>query len=269
MSKPLLKAITDNCLGDIQLIATDMDGTLTQNDKFSSNLIQTLEKLATAGINVLIVTGRSAGWVNAIATYLPVVGAIAENGGLLYWHNTEHCQFLTKITDLEQHRHQLAAVFQLLKTKFPEIKESEDNRFRLTDWTFDVQGLSPTELNQMSSICLSEGWSFTYSNVQCHIKTLQQDKAIALKQVIQQYFPDLKPEQIITIGDSPNDESLFVRAQFPISVGVANILDYRDRLEHLPVYVTKKAEGSGFCELAELVMNTSDILYTPSLRDRR
>ena len=60
-----------------------MDGTLTQGNKFSSNLIQTLEKLGAAEIDVLIVTGRSAGWVNAIATYLPVVGAIAENGGLL------------------------------------------------------------------------------------------------------------------------------------------------------------------------------------------
>jgi HAD superfamily hydrolase (TIGR01484 family) len=257
MTKPLLKAITDNCLGDIRLIASDMDGTLTQNEKFDSNLIQTLEKLAAARINVLIVTGRSAGWVNAIATYLPVVGAIAENGGILYWHDGKHCQFLIEISDLEQHRQKLATVFELLKTKFPQIEESEDNRFRLTDWTFDVEGLNPTELNKMSSLCLSEGWSFTYSNVQCHIKTLQQDKAIALKQVIQQYFPDLKPEQIITIGDSPNDESLFVRAEFPISVGVANILDYRDRLQHLPVYVTKKSEGSGFCELAELVINTN------------
>lgn len=111
MSKSLLKAITDNCLGDIRLIATDMDGTLTQNDKFNSNLIQTLEKLALEGINVLIVTGRSAGWVNAIATYLPVVGAIAENGGLLYWHDAERCQFLTKISDLEEHRQKLADVF--------------------------------------------------------------------------------------------------------------------------------------------------------------
>jgi len=169
MSKPLLKAITDNRLGDIRLIATDMDGTLTQGDKFNSNLIQTLEKLAAAGINVLIVTGRSAGWVNAIATYLPVVEAIAENGGLLYWHDAERCQFLTKIGDLEQHRQKLAAVFQLLKTKFPQIQESEDNRFRLTDWTFDVQDLSLTELNQINNICLSEGWSFTYSNVQFDI----------------------------------------------------------------------------------------------------
>jgi len=50
-----------------------------------------------------------------------------------------------------------------------------------------------------------------------HIKSLQQDKAIALKQVMQEYFADLKPKQIITIGDSPNDESLHYlpRRNFP------------------------------------------------------
>ena len=32
----------------------------------------------------LIVTGRSAGWVSAISSLMPIVGAIAENGGLFY-----------------------------------------------------------------------------------------------------------------------------------------------------------------------------------------
>ena len=41
--------------------------------------------------------------------------------------------------------------------------------------------------------------------------------------------------------------------------GVANILEYRDRLQYFPSYVTSKKEGSGFCELAELVINTNDI----------
>jgi len=35
-------------------------------------------------IDIIIVTGRSAGWVEAVANYLPIQGAIAENGGLFY-----------------------------------------------------------------------------------------------------------------------------------------------------------------------------------------
>ena len=255
MSKPILKAITDSRLGDIRAIATDLDGTLTQDGKFTSDLIQTLEKLSQSNIDVLIVTGRSAGWVQGIATYLPIVGAIAENGGLLYWSHAERPQILTNIDNIEKHRQKLKSTFELLQNKFPLIQESEDNRFRITDWTFDVKDLSQEQLQQIDRICHGEGWGFTYSTVQCHIKSLNQDKAIALEQIIQQYY-HLKLEQIITIGDSPNDESLFSN-KFPFSVGVANILDYRDYLKNLPLYVASKPEAQGFIELAELVIKTN------------
>ena len=256
MSKPILKAITDSRLGDIRLLATDMDGTLTQDGKFIGGLVRALENLSHSNVDTLIVTGRSAGWVQAISTYLPIVGAIAENGGLLYWSHAERPQILTNVDKIQEHRQQLKSTFQLLQNKFPQIQESEDNCFRITDWTFDVKDLSQEELQQINCICHAEGWGFTYSTVQCHIKPPNQDKAIALEQIIEQYYPNLKLEQIITIGDSPNDESLFSN-KFPLSVGVANILDYRDRLENLPVYVTQKTEAQGFIELAELVINTN------------
>ncbi len=255
MSKPILKAIIDGHLGDIRVIATDLDGTLTEDGKFNAHLIQTLAKLSHSSIDVLIVTGRSAGWVQGIATYLPIVGAIAENGGLLYWSHAERPKILTNIDKIEQHRQKLKSTFQLLQNKFPLIRESEDNHFRITDWTFDVKDLSQEQLQQIDRICHGEGWGFTYSTVQCHIKSLNQDKAIALEQIIQQYY-HLKLEQIITIGDSPNDESLFSN-KFPFSVGVANILDYRDYLKNLPLYVASKPEAQGFIELAELVIKTN------------
>ena len=114
--------------------------------------------------------------------------------------------------------------------------------------------MSPTELEQIARLCQDEGYGFTYSTIQCHIKPTYQDKAHGLKEIIPQYFPDLKPEQILTVGDSPNDESMFDRQMFPLSVGVANVKNYRDRLKHLPTYVTNKSEGEGFCELAELII---------------
>jgi hydroxymethylpyrimidine pyrophosphatase-like HAD family hydrolase len=61
-------------LSDIRLIASDVDGTLTQNGKFSSDFISTLIDLQSARIKVLLVTGRSAGWVSALVNYLPVAG---------------------------------------------------------------------------------------------------------------------------------------------------------------------------------------------------
>jgi HAD superfamily hydrolase (TIGR01484 family) len=227
-----------------KLIATDMDGTLTVNEKFTPELLQALQ---TCKIPVLIVTGRSAGWVSGIVHYLPVVGAIAENGGLFYTEDTQ--TLLTPIPDLKQHRQKLAATFDRLKTEFPHLEETSDNAFRLTDWTFDVKGLSQPELQRMDALCQDEGWSFTYSTVQCHIKPMQQSKAVGLLEVLNTQFPLCTPDQIITVGDSPNDETLF--ECFPYSVGVANILNYCDLMTHHPTYVTQASEGAGFCELIE------------------
>ncbi|ABG52912.1 HAD-superfamily hydrolase, subfamily IIB [Trichodesmium erythraeum IMS101] len=252
---PISENVAKTSLKNIQLIATDMDGTLTKNGKFTSDLFLALEKLAAAKIQVLVITGRSAGWVQAIKNYLPIVGAIAENGGLFYPIHSETPQFLISIPNITLHRQNLANIFQYLKSQFPLIEPSVDNQFRLTDWTFDIQNLSISELTKMADICQSKGYGFTYSTVQCHIKPLQQNKASGLCKIISEYFPNLTTEKVITVGDSPNDESLFEESKFPFSVGVANILEYANKINHQPVYVTSKKEAEGFCELAELILS--------------
>jgi HAD superfamily hydrolase (TIGR01484 family) len=252
---PLSQASDSNGFKSVRLVATDMDGTLTVAEKFTAAFLQALEELKKANIPVLIVTGRSAGWVNALAHYLPIWGAIAENGGIFFANNSEAGTLLTPIANLTLHRQQLAEVFHRLQSKFPYIQESADNRFRLTDWTFDLDELSSEEIQQMATICQEWGWGFTYSTVQCHLKLPQQNKAAGLLQVLHQHFPSLTPEQVLTVGDSPNDESLFDTNQFPLSVGVANVLNYRTQLTHQPAYVTTKTEGEGFCELAQLLLN--------------
>lgn len=240
----------------IHLVATDMDGTLTRHGRFTSSLFEALEALADANISVLLVTGRSAGWVQGLKTYLPVTGAIAENGGVFLSPESEKAEILTEILDLKLHRQQLAEMFEYLKRQFPLIIESADNCFRLTDWTFDIQELTFPELQLMEKLCAEKGWGFTYSNVQCHIKPLKQDKDTSLLQVIKKYFPNLNAKQVVTVGDSPNDESLFDPSNFPLSVGVANVVRYKTKLKHLPVYVTAMEEGEGFAELTRLLLRS-------------
>jgi HAD superfamily hydrolase (TIGR01484 family) len=247
-----LSQVSINGFQKIRLIATDMDGTLTTAGKFTPELLRSLQRLSTR-FEVLIVTGRSAGWVSGLASYLPVVGAIAENGGLFYSNQVSDVgSLLVPIPDLNQHRQKLAETFRQLQTLFPNLEESSDNRFRLTDWTFDVAGLSLQEIETIAAFCHSQGWSFTYSNVQCHIKPLQQNKADGLLNVLKNRFA---PDEILTVGDSPNDESLFDARVFPTSVGVANVLHYADQLMHKPAYVTIAPEGKGFCELATALMS--------------
>jgi HAD superfamily hydrolase (TIGR01484 family) len=234
----------------VKLLATDMDGTLTRHGKFTAALLKGLERLQAAGLPVVIVTGRSAGWVNGLAHYLPVAGAMAENGGV-YFPPSGRAEALVNLPDLAAHRQALAAVFAQLQRHWPQLQESDDNRFRLTDWTFDLSGLAQSDLDAMAEQCQALGWGFTYSTVQCHLFTPGQSKAAGLQQVLQRHFSPITPAEIATLGDSPNDESLFDPALFPQSIGVANVADYLPRLAHHPAYITQAAEVEGFLELVQ------------------
>lgn len=237
----------------LRLVATDVDGTLTQNGQLTPLLLQGLQDLQTAGLTVLLVTGRSAGWVSALVEYLPVAGAIAENGGLFFAKANPTPMLLSEIPNLAGHRQALADLFAQLQARWPQLQVSTDNPYRLSDWTFDVAGLSPTDLADLAAAASTAGWGFTYSTVQCHLKPQQQSKAAALQQVLFQHFPDVALDQVLTVGDSPNDESLFDPALFPHSVGVANIQHYWSQLSHQPVYVTQAAEAQGFLELSRVL----------------
>jgi len=150
---PLAQAFSTAKFKSVRLVATDMDGTLTTAGKFTPALLQAFEQLAAVGIQVLIVTGRSAGWVSGLAHYLPVWGAIAENGGLLCAGASRSETLLVPIADRAQHRQRLASMFQHLQTTFPALRVSDDNRFRMTDWTFDIQGLAIADLEHLDRLC--------------------------------------------------------------------------------------------------------------------
>ncbi|EAM50012.1 HAD hydrolase family protein [Crocosphaera watsonii WH 8501] len=111
--------------------------------------------------------------------------------------------------------------------------------FSSLDWAFKL-------------ICEKSG--FTYSHIQGHLKPLNQNKANGLTTLKETYFPELSYSEIMTVGDSPNDESLFDKNLFPMNVGVANIAKYLDRLEHQPGYITNLSESDGFCELVQLII---------------
>jgi HAD superfamily hydrolase (TIGR01484 family) len=212
-------------------------------------------QLQSAHIPVLLVTGRSAGWVSSLSNYLPVAGAIGENGGC-YFSSTVDCQLLPnlKIKEISKHRDRLADCFWQLQGTHAQLQESTDNRFRLTDWTFDLEHLKPSDLWEIAAQCERWGWDFTYSTIQCHIKLPTQSKAAGIRQVVKQYFPKLKPQNILTVGDSPNDAAMFDPEQFVYSVGVANVRHYQERMEHLPAYVTELPEVGGFGEIVDRLL---------------
>ena len=59
-------------------------------------------------------------------------------------------------------------------------------------------------------------------------------------------------ERIVFVGDSPNDAPMF--GFFPNSVGVANVMAFKDVLPAAPRWVTSQPSARGFAELADLLL---------------
>ncbi|MCP4694091.1 MAG: HAD family hydrolase, partial [Desulfobacterales bacterium] len=75
---------------------------------------------------------------------------------------------------------------------------------------------------------------------------------LMFREIFNQDLDEIR-DRVIYTGDSPNDAPMFAR--FPHSVGVANILNFKDRLPHEPAYVTKREGGGGFFEMVDLLLS--------------
>ena len=75
--------------------------------------------------------------------------------------------------------------------------------------------------------------------------------AILFEEVFGTRLEDIK-EQVIFIGDSPNDVPMF-RA-FPHAAGVANVKRFTHRMAALPAYVTQAEGGEGFAEVVDALL---------------
>ena len=248
-----MTALDPKFFQETKLICTDMDGTVTVCGQFTPKLLFTFNRLQSNNITVVIATGRSAGWCAGLALYLPgIYGVIAENGGLFYKAQQEEAPHFFHAQETRQ---ELETAFKALQKDFPDLKPSSDNAFRHTDWTFDKGHLTVVELAQMKQQVQDYGLDLIYSSVQVHIKAPEQSKGHALQQLLKQEFPELTLAQVVTVGDSPNDQSLF-EAHFPQSVAVANIHEYWDQLDVYPNYRATQPEGHGFIELTECILKT-------------
>ncbi|WP_462328180.1 HAD family hydrolase, partial [Desulfobaculum sp.] len=64
----------------VRYVLTDIDDTLTNDGRLPAAAYQALEDLRCAGIRVIPITGRPAGWCDHIARMWPVDGLVGENG---------------------------------------------------------------------------------------------------------------------------------------------------------------------------------------------
>jgi len=115
--------------------------------------------------------------------------------------------------------------------------------------------LDPARIAEVVALMRSEGMNATVSSIHVNGWYGAHSKLSGATWIVRRLLGrDLDAERAdwLYVGDSTNDELMF--ASFPLSVGVANIADFADRLKQWPTYVTAFDRGRGFVEVAESLL---------------
>ena len=244
-------------------VFSDIDDTLTTDGQLTPQAYAALDALRRAGLRVILITGRPAGWCDHIARMWPVDAVIGENGAFYYWHDQAahklRCRHLLDETERAAHSLKLAAVRERILREVPGCAVASDQFCRLYDLAIDfredVPPLPDAAVKHIVTLMEQAGMTAKVSSIHVNGWFGHYDKlGMAHLLMRERYGLELAAarERCIFVGDSPNDAPLF--AYLPHAVGVANIMALADRMSALPTYVTPSRGGAGFAELAQTLI---------------
>lgn len=262
-------------------VFTDIDDTLTTGGVITTDALQALADLKTAGLLVIPITGRPIGWCAPFAqgdcargiTAWPVDAFVAENGGAAFVRANVQtdADAQARSTPLLSHkiypqlasvrarnRTRMRAIASQVLSQVPGAQLSRDSVGRETDLAFDhseFASLSQAQIEQVLAILQKAGMETSTSSIHIHGCFGHFNKWVGARWIVQtQFGRDLAQEldRWVFVGDSGNDQAMFER--FTHSVGVANIRHVANRLTFLPRYVTPSERGAGFAEVAAAIL---------------
>lgn len=244
----------------VRAVFTDVDGTLTSEHLLRGSTLTALERLRDAGLKVVLVSGRSAGWGECWLRQLPVDGVIVENGGLYWcWDKAGRARKVYAEPPQERlaNRKRLQQLVKRAMAQVPGARLSTDSAYTEVDLAIDCSEdakLGPKGIDAVESWLRAHGAYAVRSSVHVNCWLGDFDKATTTRAFIQQEWGlHLQPSdpRFVYVGDSFNDAPMF--AAFSLSVGVANVLKAWRQLSATPAFVTQAPFGAGFEELARAV----------------
>ncbi|NCC25962.1 MAG: HAD-IIB family hydrolase [Deltaproteobacteria bacterium] len=244
-------------------VLTDIDDTLTDHGRLGAGAYTALERLTEAGVTVVPVTGRPAGWCDHIARMWPVGAVVGENGALYFRYDAGSRRMIRHFSRTEAQRREdrvrLQTLAREIPVRVPGSAVSADQAYRDTDLAIDfcedVPPLPMAEAERIRALFEAAGARAKISSIHVNGWFGDFDKLSMTRTLFAREYGldlDLVRDRVVFAGDSPNDSPMF--AFFPLAVGVANVLDMRDRLEAEPAFVTPSRGGAGFSELAEALL---------------
>jgi len=247
----------------VRAVLTDIDDTLTEHGRLPAVAYTAMARLKEAGLAVVPITGRPAGWCDMIARQWPVDGVVGENGAFYFRYDDATRTMVRRYAKNDQAREKdrlaLDAIRHAVLAEVPGAAVASDQNYREADLAIDfcedVPPLPKEAIEQIvriferfgatakvSSIHVN-GWFGTYDKLTTSSRFLKEVLGIDVR---------TDAEAVVFAGDSPNDAPMF--GFFPNSVGVANVLAFKDQLSATPRWVTSQPSARGFAELADLLL---------------
>jgi HAD superfamily hydrolase (TIGR01484 family) len=241
----------------------DIDDTLTTGGRLTADAYGALERLERAGLLVVPITGRPAGWCDHIARMWPVAAVVGENGAFHFRYDRAARAMQRAFADdpaaRAANRERLRAIGEDIVRAVPGCAIAADQHYRETDLAIDycedVARLPQEAVERIVALMQARGLTAKVSSIHVNGWFGTYDKLAATRRLMREAFRvdlDAERESYAFVGDSPNDAPMF--AFFPHAVGVANVRDFAGRLAHEPKYVTAAAAGAGFREAADLIL---------------
>lgn len=253
-----------NLKKNIRYILTDIDDTLTMNGRLPAIVFAAMERLQASERRVIPITGRPAGWCDHIARMWPVDGLVGENGAFFFRYDDALRKMQRRYFKTEAQRSADRKKLEKLKIeilkKVPGCRVAADQAYReadlAIDYCEDIVRLPMKAVDEIVRCFENAGAHAKVSSIHVNGWFGEYDKLtmtrILFEEVFRENLEAIK-SAVIFIGDSPNDSPMF--AYFPNSVGVANVLLFKERLTSEPAWVTRKEGGYGFAEMVDRLLS--------------
>lgn len=240
----------------------DIDDTVTHHGRIVPEAFAAMARAKAAGLTMVPVTGRPAGWVDHIARMWPVDGVVGENGGLWFFMKDGALQrrFLQSNVERVENRKRLRAIRDAALAEVPGVAIASDQPYReldlAVDFCEDVPALGDDAIDAIVGIFARYGATSKVSSIHVNGWFGDFDKLVGFERLAVDLGIPADPARWAYIGDSANDAPMF--AHFPLSVGVANVDAFLPRIPTWPAWRTDGEGGHGFAQLIERLLELRD-----------
>lgn len=247
----------------IRVVLTDIDDTLTEEGRLPALAYSALERLHNAGFIVAPITGRPAGWCDLIARQWPVDGVVGENGAFYFRYDGKARSMIRRyaksVEERQADKQNIDQIRAAVLAEVPGAAVAADQAYREADLAIDfcedVAPLHKSEVQRIVDVFHRFGATAKVSSIHVNGWFGGYDKLSTTRLFLNECFGiDIQRDKdaVVFSGDSPNDAPMF--GFFPASVGVANVLDFREDLAHAPGFITRDRAAKGFAELADALI---------------